>query len=117
MFNRLSTSDIYLEKYLPYNNFVQYCEILHVALEKPQLKKLEDYEAAKYQNYLAEILLDMGRADLKFDKKKTKVPTHDCECSGLSDFRQILSKQVKLTDRSSKVLRKVQGRRRHEGGR
>ena len=34
VYNQLVTSDIYLEKYLPYNNFCQLSEVLHVALEK-----------------------------------------------------------------------------------
>ena len=33
IFNRLIANEIYLEKYLPYNTFVQFCEIIHVSLE------------------------------------------------------------------------------------
>ena len=47
VYNRSVKTDIYLDKYLPYNNFVQFIEVLHVALEKHNLKKIEDYENAK----------------------------------------------------------------------
>ena len=47
VYNRSVKTDIYLDKYLPYNNFVQFIEVLHVALEKQNLKKIEDYENAK----------------------------------------------------------------------
>jgi len=55
------SNDVYLDKYQPYNTFVQFCEILHVALDKKNLRKLQDFENAKLQNFLAEILVDMGR--------------------------------------------------------
>ena len=120
VFNRGVKTDIYLDKYLPYNNFVQFIEILHVALEKQHLEKIEDYENAKLQNYLAEILLDMGRHKnangQTFDHKKVLVPHSDkekpvdCEC-GQSDFKAVLFKQVKLSSRNAKVLRKIQDRR------
>ena len=99
IFNRLIANEIYLEKYLPYNTFVQFCEIIHVSLEPKQLKKLEDYENAKMQNYLAEILLDLGRDPIPIDRKKVEIPYSDkskpldCECS-IKDFRNILGKQV-----------------------
>ena len=91
------TNEIYLEKYLPYNTFVQFCEIIHVALKPKQVKLLEDYEKSKMQNYLAEILLDMGRAPENIDRKKIEVPFQnkpkplDCECDQ-KDFKNILSK-------------------------
>ena len=47
LYNRMIKTDTYLEKYLPYNSFVQLSEVLHVALERKHLKKLEDYENAK----------------------------------------------------------------------
>ena len=47
VYNRSVKTDIYLDKYMPYNNFVQFVEVLHVALEKENLKKIEDYENAK----------------------------------------------------------------------
>ena len=47
IFNRMVKTDTYLEKYLPYNNFVQQCEVLHVALDSKNLRKLEDYENSK----------------------------------------------------------------------
>lgn len=59
-YNRMVETEIYLDKYLPYNTFVQFMEVMHVSLEKNQLKKLTDFESAKLQNFLAEILLDMG---------------------------------------------------------
>lgn len=46
-FNRMVTTDIYLDKYQPYNIFVMFCEVLHVALDKKALLKLQDYENAK----------------------------------------------------------------------
>ena len=58
----------------------------------------------------------MGRDKVPFDKKKVMIPNSDkekpvdCEC-GLSDFKQILHKQVKFSNRNSKVLKKVQERR------
>lgn len=67
LYNRMIKTDTYLEKYLPYNSFVQLSEVLHVALERKHLKKLEDYENAKLQNYLADILLDMGRKSKELD--------------------------------------------------
>ena len=67
-------TEIYLDKYQPYNSFVQFIELLHVALEKEQLKKLEDFENAKIQNFMAEILLEMGHQNLNFDKSKTAAP-------------------------------------------
>ena len=54
-------TDIYLEKYLPYNTFVKFIEVLNIALDIDQVKRLENYVAVSLQNYLAEILLDMGR--------------------------------------------------------
>ena len=47
MFNRMVETEVYLDKYLPYNCFVQYTELLHVALPKEGVKLLEDYEHAK----------------------------------------------------------------------
>ena len=61
VYNRSVSTDLYLEKYLPYNTFVQMSEVLHVALDAEHLKKIANYENAKLQNYLADILLDMGR--------------------------------------------------------
>ena len=34
-------------------------ETLHVCLETKQIEKIKDYESAKLQNYLADILLDL----------------------------------------------------------
>ena len=54
----------------------------------------------------------MGRDKIPFDKKKVMIPHSDkdkpvdCEC-GLSDFKQILHKQVKFSDRNTKVMKKV----------
>ena len=61
IFNRLIATDNYLSKYLPYNMFTQLLEIMHVALTEEQLKRLQNYESAKLQTYLADILLDLGR--------------------------------------------------------
>ena len=44
VFNRLVTQEIYLEKYLPYNSYVQLSELLHVALDLKQISKFEDFE-------------------------------------------------------------------------
>ena len=117
-FNRMIETEIYLDKYLPYNCFVQFTELLHVALPRENLKKLEDYEHAKLQNYLAEILLDMGHQNHDFDKKHVDVPLDgiqpkslECECTQ-KDFKHILHKQVKLSARNIKVIRKVQDKRR-----
>ena len=33
-FNRMVETEIYLDKYLPYNTFVQLIEILHIALDR-----------------------------------------------------------------------------------
>ena len=60
-FNRMIDTEIYLDKYQPYNSFVQFTEVLHVTLSKKYLKKLEDFENVKLQNFLADILLDMGQ--------------------------------------------------------
>lgn len=97
-FNRMVTTDIYLDKYLPYNTFVMFCEVLHVALDKKALLKLEDYENAKLQNFLAEILLNMGRKPDEFDKDRVNMPSthhvnkpYDCDCN-LSHFKNILHK-------------------------
>ena len=92
--------------------------MLHTCLEPDQLQKMQDYEEAKIQNFLAEILLDMGRMNQEFDKQGTLIPPgdfkkpkpDDCECT-LKDFKHILKKQVKLTNKNMKVLRKVQDRR------
>lgn len=119
VYNRMISTEVYLDKYAPYNNFVQYCELLHVALEGKQLKKLESYENTKLQIFLAEILLDMGRQNPAFDKKKAGIPPedyskskpHDCECN-LKDFKHILNRQVKLSNRNQKIIKKVQDRRR-----
>ncbi len=89
MFNRLTETEVYLDKYLPYNSFVQLSEVLHVALEPKNLTKLEDYENAKLQNFLAEILLDIGRRNREFDKQNIMVPPSDparekpmdCDCN------------------------------------
>ncbi len=89
VFNRLTETEVYLDKYLPYNSFVQLSEVLHVALEPKNLKKLEDYENAKLQNFLAEILLDIGRRNADFDKQNIMVPPPDpqkekpmdCDCN------------------------------------
>ena len=112
-FNRMISTDIYLDNYLPYNTFVMFCEVLHVALDKKSLLKLQDYENAKLQNYLAEILVSMGRKPEEFDKTRVSLPsTHsqnkpfDCNCN-LSHFKSILSKQVKLSSRSTKVIKRV----------
>lgn len=40
-------TEIYLDKYLPYNAFVHVSELLHVALDKENLKRLEDFENTK----------------------------------------------------------------------
>lgn len=45
--NRLIDTENYCEKYLPYNMFVQYTELLHFALEPESIKKFRDYERAK----------------------------------------------------------------------
>ena len=97
VYNRLVTQEIYLEKYLPYNSYVQLSELLHVALDLKQIAKFEDYENAKLQNYLADILQDMGRrsTSIKGDRLSVSLPPddkpkpHDCEC-GLKDFKNIL---------------------------
>ena len=34
VFNNLVNTECYLDKYLPYNTFVQFSEIMHVALTK-----------------------------------------------------------------------------------
>lgn len=90
--------------------------MLHVALEKSQLDKLRDYEQAKLQNYLADILLDMGRHKnangASFDHKKLRVPHSTkekpvtCDC-GQKEFKHILQRQVKLSDRNTKVIRRI----------
>ena len=61
IFNRLIATDNYLDKYLPYNTFTQICETFHMVISKDQAKLLEDYESAKMQNYLVDILQDLGR--------------------------------------------------------
>ena len=59
---------------------------------------------------MAEILVDMGRKNSDFDKKKLLVPPStkskplDCECN-MSDFKNILKKQVKLSEKNGRVLR------------
>ena len=116
VYNQLVTSDIYLEKYLPYNNFCQLSEVLHVALEKEQLAKIADYEKTKLQNYLADILMDRGRINRSFDKKPVSMPPetrpkpHYCDCT-LKDFENILDKQVKLSKRSTRVIKGINDRR------
>ena len=47
LFNRVLDAENYMEKYLPYNMFVQYCELLHCALDPASIKKFRDYERAK----------------------------------------------------------------------
>ena len=47
VYNRSVSTDLYLEKYLPYNTFVQMSEVLHVALDAERLKKIANYENAK----------------------------------------------------------------------
>jgi len=47
LLNRVEDAENYMEKYLPYNMFVQYCELLHCALDQSSIKKLRDYEKAK----------------------------------------------------------------------
>ena len=87
---------------MPYNNFVQIFEILHLALPEESMKEVEDYENCKIQNYLADILIDLGRngANLN-DKTMISLPPDankakgkkaaNCKCN-LDDFRDILNK-------------------------
>ena len=45
IYNRYVATDIYLEKYLPYNTFVKFIEVLNIALDIDQVKRLENYVA------------------------------------------------------------------------
>ena len=75
--------------------FTSLTEILHIALPDEQLKLLEDYESAKLQNYLGDILLDIGKhsqitgksnISIPFDKNRIKGGKADkCECN-MKDF-------------------------------
>ena len=88
--------------------FTQLVEIMHIALPEEQLKLMEDYENAKLQNSLADILIDKGRHAEK-DKTEVAVPpdlnrvkgrkAKDCKCN-MQDFSEVLNKQVKLTKRN-----------------
>ena len=111
------TTDTYLDKYLPYNNFVQLFEILHMALPEETMREVEDYESCKVQNYLADILVDLGRnSSHSSERTAISVPpdrnrakgkrAEDCKCN-LDDFRDILNKQIKLSARNEKVMQKI----------
>ena len=111
------TTDTYLDKYLPYNNFVQLFEILHMALPEETMREVEDYESCKIQNYLADLLVDLGRNSSHSSARTTiSVPpdpnrakgkrAEDCKCN-LDDFRDILNKQIKLSSRNEKVMQKI----------
>ena len=66
------------------------------------MKEVEDYENCKIQNYLADILIDLGRnggnsndktvISLPPDPNKAKgKKAENCKCN-LNDFRDILNK-------------------------
>jgi len=54
--NQLKSTDNYLEKYLPFNSFCQLFEVLRMALESDQVKKIRDYEEYRLKQ-LYEIIL------------------------------------------------------------
>lgn len=100
--NRLVDNENYIDKYLPYNMFVQYIELLHFALDVNQVKKFRDYERSKMQIYLATIIQDIKeRKDKRWVDKPPNV--RDCDCA-LGSFKNILYKATKLNERNRQVL-------------
>lgn len=105
LLSRLIRSEDYIEKYLPYNMFTQYCELLHCALDKEAIKKFRDYERAKIQIYLAVIIQDMAK---KKDLLSVSNPPNvkNCDCA-MGDFKNILFKATKITERNRQVLKEI----------
>ena len=98
LLNRMLRTEDYIDKYLPYNMFTQYCELLHCALDPMAIKKFRDYERAKTQIYLAAIIQDMSnKRDLTAVNNPPNVK--DCDCA-LGNFKNILFKTTRLTQRN-----------------
>lgn len=98
MLNRLVDNENYMEKYLPYNMFVQYCELLHCALDPVTVKKFRDYEKAKLQIYTSVIIQDFReRRDKRWVDNPPKVKTCDC---AMGAFKNILYKATTLNERN-----------------
>lgn len=103
--NRLVDNETYMEKYLPYNLFVQYTELLHFALDDKTVRKFRDYEKAKTQIYLATIIQDFNA---RKDKRWVENPpmVRNCDCA-LGSFKNILYKATKLNERNRQVLTQI----------
>ena len=59
--------DNYLKKYLPYNTFVSFMEVMHVCLSSDQLKRVRDYEVLKLKAYYLDMLQDHGSVRIPVD--------------------------------------------------
>lgn len=74
VYNQLKSTDNYLEKYLPFNNFCQLFEVLRMALESEQIKKIRDYEEYRLKQLYEIILNDKGTPRTTFEKKYVVQP-------------------------------------------
>lgn len=60
--NKQISIENYLHKYLPYNNFVSYMEVMHVLTDALGMKKLREYEKLKLKAFYLQMLADDGVA-------------------------------------------------------
>jgi hypothetical protein len=67
VFNSLKNTDNYLEKYQPFNWFVQMFDVLRIVLDYPTMGKIKEFEQYKLKEMYDTILTDKG--DPKLNKK------------------------------------------------
>lgn len=101
--NKLDSTDNYLARYQPFNNFCQVLECCKVTmaelLKNPKMKdKFDNYEQFKMKELYSIILFDDGKAPKHFEK--------DHLCVAREDINRLLNKEVKI---SSRNLRDMKG--------
>ena len=100
--NKLDSTDNYIARYLPFNNFCQIIECVKVAIpemakNKVVKEKVDNYEQFKMKELYTQILFDDGKAPKLFEKDHLVV--------GRQEINALLNKDVRLSSRNLRAMK------------
>ena len=100
--NKLDSTDNYIARYQPFNNFCQVMECCKVTMSDVQRnkqlrEKFENYEQFKMKELYAQILFDDGKAPKKFEKDHLVVAREE--------INALLNKDVRLSSRNLRTMK------------
>ena len=100
--SKIESTDNYLARYLPFNQFVQMLEVSKVIVpdiltNKKLREHVENYEYVKTRNLYQNILFDDGKAPKQFAK--------DFLLVGRDQINELLAKNVNLTSKNVRSVK------------